>query len=125
MATYVCHAVRTAHALRSTNNAINSSHLRLPRSPSTMPDGQRTHFTQTNNAINSGHLCLPLVPSTTPDGQRTHFARTKNYIVKLAFCQARSDNLLPLNNVVGSCIRTSNGILCYNTFEYVPILAIK
>jgi hypothetical protein len=29
MATYVCHAVRTAHSLRSTNNG----HLRLPRSP--------------------------------------------------------------------------------------------
>ena len=26
MATYVCHAVRTAHALRSTNNTINNGH---------------------------------------------------------------------------------------------------
>jgi hypothetical protein len=29
------------------------------------------------NAINSGHLCSPRSPSTTPDGQRTHFAHTK------------------------------------------------
>jgi hypothetical protein len=38
------------------NNAINSGHLRLPRSPSTMPDGQFTHFARTNISVNN-NIC--------------------------------------------------------------------
>jgi hypothetical protein len=43
---------------RRKNNAINSGHLRLPRSPSTTPQGQRTHLAWTNC---QRRICLNII----------------------------------------------------------------